>query len=469
MSWRAVLLLGAALTLARGLLATLVTPPWQRPDEPGHYELVALIEELGRIPEAGESLPALTRAINESARSQHFERFQQLSIDDYQAQDPPQLIGPREVGYQYPFYYQVLAGLFPVLPDAPVLSHYYALALASSLLGVIVVVLTGLAARALFQGRLELVILTMLVVLLWPSRAFLAGGINNDNLAILTGAWGAWATVRLFRTGPRWFDVLNVLAAAGLSVLTKRTTIILAGWLVGCLIWRIGLDWLGRQPERRQRQWRRTALLTAFLIGLGVLFVWSSRGLAVVVAAWLETSPWDGARYLGAVLRFAPLDLFSRPNLARLEGYLGWLPSNFWAGLGWGTLQMPGWTYGVAGLGAVLSLLGWGVFLVTGRRRLSLEPWQGAALTGFAASVVLVSAPALLRTLVELSYSDSGLYGPGRYLLTIVAPMSILVVFGWSRLVPERYWAHLTHFGVAGLILLDAVALGLTVIPYYYR
>ncbi len=39
-----------AMALLGGVLYAAVVPPWQSPDEPGHFEYVALLYRLGHVP-----------------------------------------------------------------------------------------------------------------------------------------------------------------------------------------------------------------------------------------------------------------------------------------------------------------------------------------------------------------------------------------------------------------------------------
>jgi hypothetical protein len=54
------------LALVRGLLYVALIPPWQGPDEAGHFESVRLFAELGRIPGRADVSPTLEREIVDS-------------------------------------------------------------------------------------------------------------------------------------------------------------------------------------------------------------------------------------------------------------------------------------------------------------------------------------------------------------------------------------------------------------------
>ena len=64
-----------ALALIRGLLYAAVVPPWQAPDEPGHFEYAWHIARLGRLPAPGEILPEFEREQLGSLYAWHYGAF----------------------------------------------------------------------------------------------------------------------------------------------------------------------------------------------------------------------------------------------------------------------------------------------------------------------------------------------------------------------------------------------------------
>src|SRR3990172_3278888 len=140
-----------ALALIRGVLYASVVPPWQTPDEPKHFEYVALLQDKGRLISHEDADPVLQREIISSMRSYDFWKFgyangpeaTSRSFQDIWKDSPTQLHRP-------PLYYLIVSPFYRLALDMPVDFQLYVVRLVSVLLGVLTVLMVFLAARTIF-------------------------------------------------------------------------------------------------------------------------------------------------------------------------------------------------------------------------------------------------------------------------------------------------------------------------------
>ncbi|MGQ0601166.1 MAG: hypothetical protein ACT4QE_05655 [Anaerolineales bacterium] len=456
------ILLLLALTLVRSLLYRLVTPPWQGPDEPGHFEFIGFIAEMGRVPvDANDVLPEVTRRVTLSAREYWHKIFQHNwpDLDFALAQNPPGLAGPRQSGYQLPLYYQLLAPLYRLTAEQPVLVQYYAFSFISTLLAVGTVVLAVYAARLLFpnDGPLQIAIPTL--VALWPQQSFISAVINNDNLATFVAAWTITGLFYLFRHGFRWPALVLIVSGCLAAPFVKRSAFFIIPLAVAALclwaLWR----W-GARRGWRMRSWHWAVLIALSLAGLAL-----APMIARWAAPWLVSLPLTVAQliggYLSALTNGPPLPT---ETLAALPARLLIALGNIWSQFGWGRPLLPMWNYQLVGVlvgVAVIGLLGLtvralrGVGALTTAQHLTLLTCVLAVAFAFVQSVVV----ALLLPRFN---------PPGRYMMTVLIPMSVLLSVGIRQWIPARWQPVLPQAFLAALIVQDAISLSLTLKPFFY-
>lgn len=457
-----------ALTFLRQLLYIAITPPFQGPDEPGHFEYVALLYRLGRIPASRpntEHDPELTRAINAAAREQNFEHYHPgVSLRRLSEQEPPLLAGPREAGYQHPIYYLLLLPVYALFSHQGVLVQYYALVITSSLLAVVVVLLAGLLARELFPTDHFAQMAMPLLVAFWPTQTFMMSRLNNDNLATFLGALTIFVLVTVLKIGLTSLSGLGLLSLAILASITKGTTLFLLPLIGLTLVLRLSQHW----SAERRRQLSYIAAGTG-LLGLAALVaVFFFPPAADVAAKLMQTAPWASVRAWGWLT--AAVTVLSTGQHWQAERLtMNWLEfkyilQGFWAAFGWGRLRLePSWYWGV---GLAIGLAGVGL-LVSVRQRLwqTMPEWKLQAFMLSALSFVLAWVPLMTRMIID----PFAVWWHGRSLLPTLLPVSALLTLGFTSLTPKRARTMGAQVLLLALLLMDTASLAWTLVPYYYQ
>lgn len=450
------------LTLIRGVLYRLVTPPWQGPDEPGHLEYVGFIAELGHVPaDAGEVVPAVTQRVTLSARAHWHKVFQHdwPDLDFALTQNPPGLAGPRESGYQLPLYYQLLVPLYQLNAEQPVLVQYYALSFVSILLSVATTILSVYAARLLFPRARLLQVAIPTLVAFWPQQSFIGVVINNDNLATFTAALTITGLFSLLCRGLRWPAVVLILVGCGIAPFVKRS----AAFLIALSFITIGLWALWRWGVRRGWQMKRM-----HWAALGVL-VFAALAVAPTLAHWITLLllqiPLTVTQLIGGYLYALTEGPALPPEvLERLPARLLIALGNIWSQFGWGRPLLPEWNYQLVGVLAGVAIAGLLRLVARASQGNStVTTAQGLGLLICILGILMASSQSIVVALLLPNFNP-----PGRYMMTVLIPMSVLLVVGWREWLPTRWQPLVPHALLAALIVQDAASLSLTLIPFFY-
>ena len=411
--------------LLAGTLFALVTPAWQAPDEPAHYNAIRQIAESGCCPriEAGDwNSDAL-----QQLKSARFASPLLDDLDEIQYED-----------HQPPLYYLLASLIFKLSAG-----HLITLRLFSVLLG------AGVVALAYHIGKLcaprspQVALGGMALAAFLPQHLAMLSAVNNDALAeLIVGAGLLWS-LRHARgeATPIW----QMGCIAGLALLCKATVYFLLPLM--CLaIW---LRWRA-EGGLRALLLRRLAgfLLISLLIGGG----WWLRNSAVygfpdilslaahdaVVADQPRTADYVAehglARYLSQ---------FAAVTFKSFVGQFGWMALPLDAALG-------GWIY--RGF-ALLMILGVSGLLLPPNpadgERVDARTDRSIALL-FGAAVIMVA-------LAHVVYNLEFVQWQGRYLFPALIPIAIGLVVGldkWrARFLAGGRW--LVPLGLLGLLPLD--------------
>lgn len=456
--------------VVRGLLYTAVVPPWQSPDEPGHFEYAALIYLLGHAPRSDEQLPDLTRTINASAQQQRFELiYPKINISQLSAQEPPALVGPREAGYQNPFYYVLLASVYALVSRQDILIQYYGLAAMSAVLSATTVLAAALTARTLFPTDHFLQLAVPALIAFWPTQTYIAAHINNDNLATATAAWAMFAAVSTLRYSLSLARVVLLLALAGLATQIKGTTLFLLPLLGLVVLFVLLRNLVARLSPARQRYavtlFKGALVVSA--VSVGIILLWPAAAGAAREAVTRLIWPSRSRDWIIAMLAtMAEGKLWMPDHLAANWAELGFIVKTLWAAFGWGDVFLAdGWYWLAAALSgmAILGLAKAGGQHIAGPSRFA--SWQTQSLACLALAIPLAWAPLLAR-MIFLPFAT---FWHGRSLLTLLIPLSVFFLLGLKEMIPRRFQALSIHGLLAGLFLLDAASLSLTLIFYYYK
>jgi hypothetical protein len=270
------LLLG--LTLVRGLIYAVVIPPWQAPDETGHFEYAWLIARLGRLPATGDLSPTFERELVGSLYEWRYGEFIRRSLPErmptrigdlpspiFASQSRTVLTGRFSLAYLWqavfllPFRYQALA------------FQLYAARLSSVLLNVAITWLAIQTFLELVPSRSTSAFLMAAVVTFLPQHTFINSAVGDGVLAGLMACLVLYCWVRLFRHGPRFWEMVGLALGTCVGIWSKTTAAFLIPVNIGLAIW-----WLVRcyWQSRFNRQHLIYLCASVVLLGTGV-WLWS--------------------------------------------------------------------------------------------------------------------------------------------------------------------------------------------------
>ncbi len=406
--------------LIAGVLFATLTPPWQAPDEPAHYNYIRYLGTHTDFPEL------VAGCYNQDYLSRlTAQRFPpQLPIDTicYEFHQPP--------------LYYLLATPFYLLGDGSLT----VLRLVSVVLGAGVVILAFFVANTIFPKNLALTGGTMALVAFVPMHTAILASVNNDALAelLLAGVLLLLARRMTAATPPTVAQDIILGVMLGLGLVTK-TTVYIAVVLVGVAVL---LPVLGSKITIRK-----------FAGQVALIF-----GLALLIAA-----PW----YLRNAGLYGSLDVLglTRHNEVvvgqlRTTSYLAEVGAvayarnfglttfkSFWGQFGWMAVPMDTRTYrlllalaGIAGAGLTAFLVQQWRGSPNRQFELSTAQWQALGLLALTVALVLVAYSGYNLSFVQFQ---------GRYLFPGLIPLSLFLSLGLSEACRPRW----TWWLVGGLAL----------------
>ena len=320
------------------------------------------------------------------------------------------------------------------------------------LLGAGVVWITWLIGRAIWPERPYLALGGAAFVAFNPMFVFMAGAINNDIIAALSGSAVILACVRLLRDekglSRRWGVILGVLF--GLALLSKFNLAAIVALIEAAVIY---VAW-------RKKQWRLWLEVNLLITGLTLLIA----GWWFVRNQLLYGEP-TGVQRL--------TELWGVRNPAESWGVaifeLPYAWSSLWGRFGYGQVPLPDGIYD--GLKWVTAVAFAGLLLPLIRRQKEVLRQAGAPL------LFLLLTVGLFFT-VLFSYLLISPAGPmGRFFFPALPALAILIFYGlsrWLALIPNsqftiRYSLFLPAGVNVAMALLTIVALFGYLMPAYAR
>jgi hypothetical protein len=207
-----------AVYLLAGTLFATLTPNWQAPDEPAHYNYVRYLANQAGFPEL------VSGCYNQAY-------LQQLTSRRF----PPEL-AVKDICYEFhqpPLYYLVATPLFILTGGSLTLLRLF-----SAGLGAGVVTLAFLIGRAVFPGQDSVAYGSMALVAFVPMHLVMLAAVNNDALAELILAALMLLLTRRIRSNrePTRRDNVGLGLILGLGLITK-TTVYIAVPLILVALW----------------------------------------------------------------------------------------------------------------------------------------------------------------------------------------------------------------------------------------
>lgn len=456
---------------------SVITPPFQAPDEDAHYAYVQLLVEHGSLPTNGpyEGLSPAEDATEGVLRSYQIEG---------QPHNPALLTGVEESQLEAterahlsasgtsnalnaagnpPLYYALEAVPFILSPSGTVLDRLELMRLESALFAGFTVFFAFMFLRELFPGTRWVWPFGALAVAFQPLFGFISGSVNNDALLYAFAAALFFALARVFRRGLDERRGLAIGAIIGLGLLAKFTLLgltpaVALGLLLA--IWR-------SPPARRWAALRGAAVAGSLSIVPTVLYVELSQravaaggiGAPAVAASGMVTSLRAEISHIWEL--FLPSlptmqDHFARSELWHewfmgLIGRFGALDSSF-----------PFWVYVVAAAVVIPLLLAALADLALERHRLRRHLGE---LFVYVAMVAGLCIEIGVESYRELSIGG-GVFEQPRYLLPGLCVYAAIV--GLAVRLPGRRWGIAVGAAIVSLALVHDIFSQLLVVGRYY-
>jgi 4-amino-4-deoxy-L-arabinose transferase-like glycosyltransferase len=418
-----------------GVLYAALTPTWQVPDEPAHYNYIRALAE-------GRGFPVIEPGDYDQAYLSRLtsERF------------PPELsIAPVEYEDHQPPLYYLLATPVYLLFDGAVLP----LRLVSVALGALLLLVAFGTVRAIFPTQPELALIVAAFIAFIPQHVAMTAGVNNDTLAELIVGGTLWAlVVYVGGRGDRPWPVGLLLAVALLTKTTAYAVVVVA--VVAVLMrWR---------REHRTCKWAAGQLAWMLVPALLLSAPWFIRNC--LTYGWRD--PLGLARHneivVGQMRTSEYLALYGWASY--WERALRFTFQSFWGQFGWMGVVLPARIYQALALLSALLIIGFIIHLLQ-QRRPSQSPNPPVP-----QSPNLLALFAVLTFLSFVWYNLTFVQHQGRYLFPALIPIGTAAALGLSALViilPRRWrpWAIAALF--AGLAALDVYCLFKFIIPFLTR
>lgn len=436
----------------RGLLYAALTPPWQAPDETGHFEYVWSIAHQGHLPGPEDASPFFERELLSS--------LYEWRYGDYTGRVLPERMPPRLEELPSSIFVQrsrtLLSGRFSVnylwaaiflLPvrQQELVMQLYAARFSSVLLNVGILWIAFVLFSALLPTSPHLALWMTAAIVFSPQHTFVNSTVGDGPLAELMASWVLLEWVRLFRHDVGIWTFVGIALGTLFGIWSKATAAFLLPLDLGlAVVWAL---------RRGPGAWNRRLLLTLLIGGGGLalgLWLWKDSPLGVVVSDKL----------VQGVHSLATMDMLWTDvrGITFGEALLG-AHESFWANFGWMALPVHGRWYGALLLLAGLSLMGW----IWGESKGEV-PWRCFGVLGGA----LALAVGIFIWTAILGQSSGYYQVQGRYLFPVLIPYTFFLVEGWERIFSVRVrWPVMGMF-LLGLIIFDVWCLLRYLLPYFY-
>jgi hypothetical protein len=450
-----VLILYLLLAVAYGLLA----PPFESPDEVGHFFTIKYIADHGRLPLPEKALSEQYLYGQEGTQpplyylgGALFLRLSRVYTEDvwgYLHVNPHTTCGsPHLTGNKGFLAHDPVREAFP-WQDSLLALHL--LRLYSTALGLATVIGVYATGRLCFPDRPIVAPLAAALTALNPQFLFVSAGVNNDNLIVPLCVWSLYLMLRAIHRGltPATSALTGLLI--GLAALTKMAGLLLLPLASLTVLLSTLIDHL-RAPEKQALSTLHSpfSILHSLFSTLRAQFSSIVSHSACILLPTLAVAGWWYARnallYADPTLIEHHLVIVSRRDPTPLPLILHEVPSIFYSY--WGRfscdLTPGGWYYTLWGLVTLAGLGG----LIAGWREFTLR--RRAALFLLAGWFLLVFAGWFRWNLIA-----SGVQG--RLIFPATVSVSVLVGGGLAAWVKHRAWA-------GPVLVLACVALALWVL-----
>lgn len=398
-----------------------LTPDWQVPDEPAHYNYVRQVAETGEIPviEQGD----WDQDYLDALRANKFAPNLLDKLDTVQYED-----------HQPPLYYLLQTGVYSATDGDLEMMRFF-----SAILGWGAIICTWLIGRLVFPNKPWIGLTAAGIVAFIPQRLAMMSGLNNDSLAeALAGVVLLLIVYTILRQSDDYRMPFAMGVMVGLVFLTKTTVYWVSGVAGLAILFRW---WQAKWSFRFGAQQMAWFVVPALALGAiwwihsidvygGTDFLGLGRHDEVVVGQ-LRTEDYIEKELGGDEQRYWD-------NLTRTTF------NSFWGQFGWMAVPMPDKNYKVIQTVLAMAMLG---LLIQSRRLLNQPATHYGLIILFGLSILFVFLQFWIYNLTFVQFQ-------GRYLYPALIPMALLIVVGisaWPELA-ERQWPGLGWL-ILGVVL----------------
>ena len=480
--------------VAKGIVITLVFPPYSGHDEVAHYTYLRFIAEEGRPPLIPD-LETWTRDYQETGEAPHDKlpaelwEYCRYTTSDWVGCGDPRCDEPCYVavappnwnqvpsGWVYtanhpPLYYLLMTPVYWLMAGQSLETQLYALRLAAIPFGMATVLFAYLTVRTLFPRDRFLALTVPAFVAFQPQISYEAAMLNNDILAIAcTSAVIYLIVLGLRRRFPVWTCLLIGLCF-GLAMLAKSTSVTSAVLIAFAMVFGLGL--------RNVRAWLPrgviTAAVAALLVAPWLAYMWITYGdLTALDEISTLQSWWNDRGVEGRTLWSMLSD--------RGFFWLRWHET--WGAFGWRLIFLDDMLLRVLLWITLAATVGLAVYAVRFLRMqrcidaaeeagenvaamryhadptLAIMPWQVVGILTMGVTCV-VAYYAILQFGMSFSLTQA------RYYFPAIVPAAILFMLGVRAWFPRRWLPYVQAVAFAALVLLNLIIYTAYVIPYWH-
>ncbi len=410
-----------------GIGYMVVTPQWQNPDEPAHYNYIRYLAENGNLPIMQDD--DYNQEYLESSIRKGFPPNFDISPLRYEFHQPPL--------YYFLSLPVYLLGKGKVLP----------LRFFSLILGACLLVIVFFIGKTIAPTHKHVVFSTVIIVGFIPQHIAMMASINNDALAGLLMAMVLLLALRerLGLSKSRYERIL-LGSVVGLSFLTKLTV---------AIAYPVALyAYIGRIWEVRKVLPTNSRLPITQVLSWMDLFVILLLPLLIALPLWFRNAMVYGWPDIFALMQHASA-VASQPKTVEwiaVNGFWDWLMrmivftfQSFWGQFGWMAIPMRRLAYIIILIFCSSILINWVIGLASGTLKT----------TSFCKREVkfLLLFSLCLTCLLYLVYNSTYVQHQGRYLFSGLVPLCFAMSCAWRRIF-VRFSPDLRRYSTVNLFIL---------------
>ena len=487
--------------LFKGILITLIFPPYSGHDEVTHYAYLKILAEEGRVPIIPD-LDEWRAAYDSGGDWQSFDQIPDALYKyadnmpdaeyptDYVTADwfggepnPVRAISFGDVHYPSgwiytgnhpPLFYLLMVPVFKAVQGLDIDTQIYFFRLATIPFGMVTVLLAYLTTRTIFPRDRFLAMTVPAFVAFQPQIAYESAMLNNDILAIMFTSAVIWMiAVGLRKRFPLW-NCLWMGLLLGLAIISKSTAVAVIPLIAFAMV--IGLGW------RSIREWLPKGLLTA-----GVAALVGLPWFIFMITTYGDPTALNRVSALQGWWNYGGGEGRSIWSMLSDKTFFWERWDETWGAFGWRLIQLDTnsstllqvllWITLIATVGLAiyairfLRLQRWmtaeeergrdpGEIRLHADETLALNPWQVTA-------VLTMGAACVIGYYSILQFGTTFSLTQARYFFPMIVPGALLFMLGVRSWFPRRWLSWVGAATFLGLVLLNLIIYTAYVIPYW--